>query len=245
MNLLKHWLVLAALAAAPLLRGGDENIGVSALPAPDTGTVSELPAIWKGGEGRPSTVTLTIRIPGGEPLSEIALKSRSINRWWAISGVTLEGVRDGKTVKLAAKPWFVRGEDDTPKVFAIKLNPGAEGFSEYRLSLRRPHGFLHMELSELNVVFAGRLQAEIRPERTLFRAGGTVSGTVKLNNPFPSPGFRQTEAVRGRNLRMGERTGRSARRKRKRLVVPGGQAGNVPPDSALRIGCETGGALHG
>lgn len=187
MNLLKHWLVLAALAAAPLLRGGDGNIGVSALPAPDTGTVSELPAIWKGGEGRPSTVTLTIRIPGGEPLSEIALKSRSINRWWAISGVTLEGVRDGKTVKLATKPWFVRGEDDTPKVFAIKLNPGAEGFSEYRLSLRRPHGFLHMELSELNVVFAGRLQAEIRPERTLFRAGGTVSGTVKLNNPFPSP----------------------------------------------------------
>lgn len=187
MTLLKHWLVLAALAAAPLLRGGDGNIGVSALPAPDTGTVSELPAIWKGGEGRPSTVTLTIRIPGGEPLSEIALKSRSINRWWAISGVTLEGVRDGKTVKLATKPWFVRGEDDTPKVFAIKLNPGAEGFSEYRLSLRRPHGFLHMELSELNVVFAGRLQAEIRPERTLFRAGGTVSGTVKLNNPFPSP----------------------------------------------------------
>ena len=37
MNLLKHWLVLAALAAAPLLRGGDGNIGVSALPAPDWG----------------------------------------------------------------------------------------------------------------------------------------------------------------------------------------------------------------
>ena len=178
-------LLLPLLLTVPALSGGAYEL-IPSLP-PDSGTLTEPPAVWIGGEGKPAAVTLSIRFAEGEKLSKIVLNSRSINKWWSISSVKLEGVRNGNAVKLADEKWYARGEDNTAKDFSLTLDPGAETFPEYQLTLYRPHGFIHMELSKLELFFANRIRAEILPAQTLVRTGGKLSGVVKLDNPFSTP----------------------------------------------------------
>ncbi len=185
-SLFPRWALLPVLLTSLPLAGGGIYEITSSLP-PDSGTVEELPALWNGGKRKPSNVTLTIRSATAEPLAKVVLHSRSINKWWSISKVTLAGVRNGETVELADQPWYMRGDDNTAKTFSLTLTAGNEPFSEYRLTLYRPHGFIHMELTGLELFFRNRLRLETVPRRTLVRSGGTLAGTVRADNPFPSP----------------------------------------------------------
>ncbi|WP_294508931.1 beta-galactosidase [uncultured Victivallis sp.] len=166
---------------------GSEVYELATSRPPDSGSVENLPASWTGGSARPEAVTLSVRLEKGDRLSKIVLTSRSPNKWWFISGVTLEGVREGEAVKLADETWYSRGEDNSSKEFSLTLNPGGESFPEYRIILRRPHCYIHMQLMKLELFFANRIRAEVLPRRTLARTGEKLSESMKLDNPFPSP----------------------------------------------------------
>ena len=131
---MKTLLSIAAAVAALLLCGATET--------------PEPPLVWNGGKGQPSSVTLTIKTPApDQPLQKLVLRSRSINKWWNISKVKLEGVRaDGSAVALCEQPWYNRGEDNSARTFDLELDPGKQPFPEYRLTLSRPHGYIHMEI---------------------------------------------------------------------------------------------------
>lgn len=167
---MKTLLSIAAVVAALILCGAAET--------------PELPLVWNGGEGQPSSVMLTLKTPApDQPLLKLMLRSRSINKWWSISEVKLEGVRtDGTAVTLCKQPWYNRGDDNSVKTFELELDPGKQPFPEYRLTLSRPHGYIHMELSGLEPTFANQIRVEAEPVRSACRVGQTVEGKLRFRS---------------------------------------------------------------
>jgi hypothetical protein len=166
------------------LKGDSANLVTSSIP-PSSGDLDGLlegsPVKWRGGKGKPSRVSLDVVIPRKAQLQRVALTSKAPNKWWAITHVKIVGIHGNKATPLLDKDWYERGKVKTSKTFTLDCE--AKGiFDSLRVVLSRPHGFINMELSGIELTYANQVEARVSTHWKAYAVGQTCRGAVSLDS---------------------------------------------------------------
>ena len=158
---------------------------ITASLEPDKGNLSGLldgqSIVWSGAKERPAQVQLRISVPPGQRLERIELESKSQNRWWFISKVELSGIKDGKSLILEEKSWYIRNKDESDSIISESLSfELKDEWSDLQLTLFRPHSFIHMELSRMRLVFSNQIDIKTSTNWTAYRIGQNCRGKLTV-----------------------------------------------------------------
>lgn len=145
---------------------------------------------WAGGRGDgPTSVGITFDLQQPFVVKRLRLASNSPNSYWYISSVNVLGrsAPDAAWTPLATREWYQRSEgkdkaEEGGRVFRLDLDISTPALCELRLEIARPHSWIGMVLSAVEIEVAGIVTAEVVTPRTAWTLGQPLHPALRLRN---------------------------------------------------------------
>jgi hypothetical protein len=148
---------------------------------------------WGGGRGDgPTAIGITFDLERPCTVRRLRLVSQSPNSYWYITVVNVLGRSEpgAAWAPLATREWYHRSEgkdkaDEGGRVFRLDLDLPTAPLRELRLEIGRPHSWIWMGLSEVEIEVADIVTADVVTPRTAWTLGQPLRAGLRLRNATP------------------------------------------------------------